>query len=105
MVQGVTVVQDVAVVQGIASVAPRAKQLLLVPLNEVIRGVPSLAVSHVSPDVNSDFLTGFAGVYFEKILKGSKQSVWLRNVELVMILRLMKGHSYVKHHSRLQLMG
>lgn len=27
-------------------------------------------------------MSGFAGVYFEKILKGTKQSVWLRNVQL-----------------------
>ncbi|CAG5123725.1 unnamed protein product, partial [Candidula unifasciata] len=30
----------------------------------------------------SCFMSGFAGVYFEKILKGTRQSVWLRNVQL-----------------------
>lgn len=32
--------------------------------------------------ITSCLMSGFAGVYFEKILKGSKQSVWLRNVQL-----------------------
>ena len=27
-------------------------------------------------------MSGFAGVYFEKILKGTQQTVWLRNVQL-----------------------
>ncbi|KAK3101310.1 hypothetical protein FSP39_002590 [Pinctada imbricata] len=30
----------------------------------------------------SCLMSGFAGVYFEKILKGTKQSIWLRNVQL-----------------------
>lgn len=30
----------------------------------------------------SCFMSGFAGVYFEKILKGTRQSVWLRNIQL-----------------------
>ncbi|CAK8688764.1 unnamed protein product [Clavelina lepadiformis] len=39
-------------------------------------GLVAVVVSCVS--------SGFAGVYFEKILKGSKGSVWLRNIQLGM---------------------
>jgi solute carrier family 35 (UDP-sugar transporter), member A1/2/3 len=32
--------------------------------------------------VSACFCSGFAGIYFEKILKGSDISVWMRNVQL-----------------------
>ncbi|XP_076469289.1 UDP-galactose translocator-like [Babylonia areolata] len=39
-----------------------------------VKGLVAVCISCV--------LSGFAGVYFEKILKGTSQSVWLRNVQL-----------------------
>lgn len=33
------------------------------------------------------FSSGFAGVYFEKILKETKQSVWIRNIQLGKFLK------------------
>lgn len=39
-----------------------------------LKGLIAVIISCIS--------SGFAGVYFEKILKGSKGSVWLRNVQL-----------------------
>ena len=32
--------------------------------------------------ITSCLMSGFAGVYFEKLLKGTKQSIWLRNAQL-----------------------
>ena len=50
--------------------------------------------------ITSCMMSGFAGVYFEKILKGSKQSVWLRNVQLGFLGTIL-GKSMV--NSRFQL--
>jgi UDP-sugar transporter A1/2/3 len=35
--------------------------------------------------LSASCLSGFAGVYFEKILKGTPASVWLRNVQLALV--------------------
>ena len=50
--------------------------------------------------------SGFAGVYFEKVLKGSTASVWLRNVQLGLfgsILALIGA--YMKEGAQLQEKG
>ncbi|BFZ10769.1 hypothetical protein BsWGS_13808 [Bradybaena similaris] len=56
--------------------------------------------------VISSFMSGFAGVYFEKILKGTRQSVWLRNVQLG-FLGILIGiiTMYVKDGAKVQEKG
>jgi hypothetical protein len=65
-------------------------------LNSTLRTVLSSTVSPVSHHeqnpligfaavVVSCLISGFAGVYFEKILKGSDVSVWMRNIQLALI--------------------
>lgn len=58
------------------------------PKNAVEKSVGIEPDTHHNPMIGmvavvvSCLMSGFAGVYFEKILKGSSQSVWLRNVQL-----------------------
>lgn len=40
-------------------------------------------------------LSGFAGVYFEKILKGTEQTLWLRNVQLA-FLGMVTGYMTIQ---------
>ena len=63
---GVSLVQ----LQSSSSVSPSAQQ------QNYLLGLCAVIVSCLS--------SGFAGVYFEKMLKGSSSSVWLRNVQLGM---------------------
>ncbi|XP_014475184.1 PREDICTED: UDP-galactose translocator [Dinoponera quadriceps] len=61
--------------------------VVLVQLAQSIKApVPSgIEQNHLlgfSAALSACFLSGFAGIYFEKILKGSDISVWMRNVQL-----------------------
>ncbi|XP_075927897.1 UDP-N-acetylglucosamine transporter isoform X4 [Petromyzon marinus] len=65
-------VVGVALVQWPSDAASSGRQSLSVGSQVV--GLVAVLIACVS--------SGFAGVYFEKILKGSRQSVWVRNIQL-----------------------
>ena len=47
--------------------------------------------------------SGFAGVYFEKMLNGVKSSLWLRNIQLALFgITLGLPSTLIKHWSELQ---
>lgn len=46
----------------------------VLPANSQFVGVMAVLMACIS--------SGFAGVYFEKILKETKQSIWIRNIQL-----------------------
>lgn len=45
-------------------------------------GVEQSKLIGVTAALTACFLSGFAGIYFEKILKGSDITVWMRNIQL-----------------------
>ncbi|XP_056585502.1 UDP-galactose translocator [Triplophysa dalaica] len=63
----------VAIVQ-VDQESGKQKETLNSPNQNYVIGLVSVIISCLS--------SGFAGVYFEKILKGSSASVWIRNVQL-----------------------
>ncbi|CAD5218738.1 unnamed protein product [Bursaphelenchus okinawaensis] len=49
------------------------------PISKATEQQPLIGFSAV---VTAAIMSGFAGIYFEKILKGSEVSIWLRNIQL-----------------------
>eukprot|EP01053_Blabericola_migrator_P003662 Blabericola_migrator_1__3661@NODE_2098_length_3279_cov_78_729763_g1329_i0_p1_GENE_NODE_2098_length_3279_cov_78_729763_g1329_i0NODE_2098_length_3279_cov_78_729763_g1329_i0_p1_ORF_typecomplete_len396_score56_05Nuc_sug_transp/PF04142_15/8_2e101CRTlike/PF08627_10/1_4e17CRTlike/PF08627_10/98TPT/PF03151_16/6_4e11UAA/PF08449_11/6_5e02UAA/PF08449_11/1_7e10SLC35F/PF06027_12/5_5e10PUNUT/PF16913_5/9_6e06PUNUT/PF16913_5/1_1e03EamA/PF00892_20/8_5e02EamA/PF00892_20/3_8e05EamA/PF00892_20/7_2TMEM234/PF10639_9/2 len=66
----------VALIQVPASEGPQSANEALMQGNPVLGTVAVLSACMTS---------GFAGVYFEKILKGSKTSIWMRNIQLAVL--------------------
>ncbi|XP_043114458.1 UDP-N-acetylglucosamine transporter-like isoform X1 [Puntigrus tetrazona] len=69
----VILMTGIALVQWPTEVTPSTKQEDLTAGSQLM-GLLAVLVAC--------FSSGFAGVYFEKILKESKQSVWIRNIQL-----------------------
>lgn len=63
--------------------------------DDAASSAPTATISSLAPAQNrmlglwaalgACFLSGFAGIYFEKILKGAEISVWMRNVQLSLL--------------------
>ncbi|KAI9281640.1 nucleotide-sugar transporter [Sporodiniella umbellata] len=73
LMMGVTLVQSQSMARPSTAAPSAADELLMVPQNPLI-GLIAVITSCVS--------SGFAGCYFEKILKTSDTSMWVRNIQL-----------------------
>ncbi|KAI1732921.1 nucleotide-sugar transporter domain-containing protein [Ditylenchus destructor] len=116
----VILVAGVAIVQKSAN--ERSKQLVANITQEVVTSIATTAspltlsttetsVRHQNPIlgfvavISACFLSGFAGIYFEKILKGSKVSLWLRNIQLaslsipigIVVIAIKDRHEVMNH--------
>lgn len=49
------------------------------PIHKIVEGNQVIGLTAV---IMACFSSGFSGVYFEKLLKGSKTTLWIRNIQL-----------------------
>ncbi|KAI1726455.1 nucleotide-sugar transporter domain-containing protein [Ditylenchus destructor] len=116
----VILVAGVAIVQKSAN--ERSKQLIANITQEVVASIattpaPTMlsttesSVRYQNPIlgfvavISACFLSGFAGIYFEKILKGSNVSLWLRNIQLaslsipigIVVIAIKDRHEVMNH--------